>query len=367
MAFDGNSPATDGDILANINQIRENLNELRKHEQGTSYPTNPVPGMNFWKTDTKEWYKRNNANDTWILIWSEANGFNADAINIAYDNNNSGLSATDVKNALDEIESRLLDDTGGNIDGLLTFSNKGNVNVKKATGSSGANPRVDLGEFSAGTTAILQVKLSGADAEFSGMFFISCDWAGQWKINEVITNKNDFNTKIKVYGYNDYVAAGGYKGSNFLYVEGINNTSDKDNTLHVSVITIDDYKPGDLGDFSNASLLTPVFENGYNGVFYNGSEIATLANSLTNSDFEMESGTVDPTGNSNSGAVTFNNTYKKVIAVVYFQDLQDTQEKIVTLRNLNTDASGNYIGFDWEEVSVNYDFGLQWYCFGILA
>ena len=127
MAFDENSPATENDILTDINQIREDLNALRNHEAGTSYPSNPTPGMLFWKTDTKELYIRNNANDTWILIWDETNGFNVDAINIAYDNSTSGLSATDVKNALDEISSKInLSESGQNynlvvVDGSLAL------------------------------------------------------------------------------------------------------------------------------------------------------------------------------------------------------------------------------------------------------
>lgn len=49
MAFDDTSPATGHQALSDIDQIRNNLIELRQFEKSTSAPTNPVEGMLWWK------------------------------------------------------------------------------------------------------------------------------------------------------------------------------------------------------------------------------------------------------------------------------------------------------------------------------
>jgi len=69
MAFDPNSPAESHAVLSgDINQIRENCVQLRKHESGASAPSNLVAGM-LWHDINGPYLKiRKNDNSSWLYI-----------------------------------------------------------------------------------------------------------------------------------------------------------------------------------------------------------------------------------------------------------------------------------------------------------
>lgn len=73
MAYDPDSPAQDNAGLDDIDQIRENCNQLRSLQQGSSAPTSTVAGM-FWlyTPGAGDWVlkQRNSANDDWIDIYN---------------------------------------------------------------------------------------------------------------------------------------------------------------------------------------------------------------------------------------------------------------------------------------------------------
>ncbi|KKU25669.1 MAG: hypothetical protein UX37_C0016G0013 [Microgenomates group bacterium GW2011_GWA2_46_16] len=78
MSYDDTSPAQGHQALSDVEIIRNNTNELRKFEASAeaSPPSNPVAGQFWWTTDTKKLYQRNQANDTWLLLWFEnASGY----------------------------------------------------------------------------------------------------------------------------------------------------------------------------------------------------------------------------------------------------------------------------------------------------
>jgi len=70
MAFDPNAPATNNNAYNDIAQIREDLNQLRGMEFGTSFPANPRNCQWFCKTDdgtAGKVYQRNKDNTAWIF------------------------------------------------------------------------------------------------------------------------------------------------------------------------------------------------------------------------------------------------------------------------------------------------------------
>jgi len=69
MAFDPNSPTESHTVLSgDINQIRENCVQLRKHESGASAPSNLVAGM-LWHDTTGPYLKVRKAdNGSWLYV-----------------------------------------------------------------------------------------------------------------------------------------------------------------------------------------------------------------------------------------------------------------------------------------------------------
>ncbi len=74
-------------ILDDISAIRTNLNELRKEELATTFPTNPIAGQPCARlekrdddgvTDKVVVYRRDASNTGWIRVWDEEYGINAD-------------------------------------------------------------------------------------------------------------------------------------------------------------------------------------------------------------------------------------------------------------------------------------------------
>lgn len=72
MAYDPNSPQRTHAGLTDIDQIRENFNQLRKFEAGETEPSNPVAGM-FWlyTPGSGNWVmrQRNKDNSSWYNLW----------------------------------------------------------------------------------------------------------------------------------------------------------------------------------------------------------------------------------------------------------------------------------------------------------
>ena len=70
MAFDPNSPAESHAVLSgDINQIRENCVQLRKHESGASAPSNLVAGMLWYDTNGPYLKIRRSDNGGWYYIY----------------------------------------------------------------------------------------------------------------------------------------------------------------------------------------------------------------------------------------------------------------------------------------------------------
>ena len=69
MAYDPNSPAQTHNALTDIDQIRENTNQLRKHEIGSAEPINLVAGIIWIDTTNHQVKVRNENNNGWIIIY----------------------------------------------------------------------------------------------------------------------------------------------------------------------------------------------------------------------------------------------------------------------------------------------------------
>ena len=69
-------------------------------------PAAGIPGRVFIATDTGVMYRDSGSG------WTQIGGGDVSATNVSYDNSGSGLSATDVKAALDEMDSGLVAHTG---------------------------------------------------------------------------------------------------------------------------------------------------------------------------------------------------------------------------------------------------------------
>jgi len=69
MAFDPNSPAESHAVLSgDIDQIRENCVQLRKHESGASAPSNLVAGMLWYDTNGPYLKIRKADNGSWLYV-----------------------------------------------------------------------------------------------------------------------------------------------------------------------------------------------------------------------------------------------------------------------------------------------------------
>lgn len=71
-AYDPNSPARTHNALTDLDQIRENTNQLRKNEAGAAEPANLVPGMQWFDTSADILRLRNEANSAWQDLWDFA-------------------------------------------------------------------------------------------------------------------------------------------------------------------------------------------------------------------------------------------------------------------------------------------------------
>lgn len=69
--YDSSSPAQAHGALSDIDQIRNNTNEVRKNEASAeaSPPSNPVAGMDWHTSDTEKRYLRTNAG-SWLFLYS---------------------------------------------------------------------------------------------------------------------------------------------------------------------------------------------------------------------------------------------------------------------------------------------------------
>lgn len=72
MPYNPNIPHQANNALSDIEAMRENFQELRRHEAGATEPSNPVAGMIWIDTGTATIKVRNTTNSAWLTIWDMA-------------------------------------------------------------------------------------------------------------------------------------------------------------------------------------------------------------------------------------------------------------------------------------------------------
>lgn len=105
MSYDIDKPDWADIIKEDVAAIKNNLSLLRKNESNNSFPSEPVNGQFAYRTDIEGGAIYQRINSSWQKLYSNDEGFNQSALKTIYDNADSGLSATDVKNAIDEVFS----------------------------------------------------------------------------------------------------------------------------------------------------------------------------------------------------------------------------------------------------------------------